>query len=184
MMNYDSFSHGQILSKEWLCEYVEHIIPQHSNILILGSWYNILGFMMMSRNGQNYGKITGVDIDPSCKPIADKICNRWVIEGKMENITADANDFDMKQYDVIINCSPEHMDSNEWFENIPDGKDVCIQSSNIDIKDDEIWKCVNPNDELSDLTEKYRLRSYLFSEEIDIEYDDWGYKRFMIIGVK
>ena len=64
-MNFDAFSHGQIQSKIWLCEELEPHTPIHANIRILGSWYNILAFMLLTRRPEYYyNSIEGIDIDP------------------------------------------------------------------------------------------------------------------------
>jgi hypothetical protein len=184
-MNYDSFSHGQIQSKVWLCKELERFVHANLKVAVLGSWYNLVAFMLLTRNADRYQHILGIDLDPEVKPIADKITDAWRIENKVENITADASDYDLSGYDLIINCSPEHMETNDWFENIEYGTMVCIQSSNVHIADDDVWKCVNSNESLEDLTLKYPLSKYLYSGVKEIRYsEDNGYKRFMLIGIK
>ena len=185
-MNYDSFSHGQIQSKVWLCKELERFVHANIKIAILGSWYNVLSFMLLTRNADRYQHILGLDIDPRTKEIADKLTEAWRIgdDAKVENVIADANTYNLQGYDLIINCSPEHMDGDQWFENLDPNTLVCIQSSNIQSEDD-IWQCVNPNESLENLVLKYPLSKYLYSGEKEIRYsDDNGYKRFMLIGIK
>ena len=185
-MNYDSFSHGQIQSKVWLCKELERFVHANIKIAILGSWYNVLSFMLLTRNADRYQHILGLDIDPKTKEIADKLTEAWRIgdAAKVENVIADANTYNLQGYDLIINCSPEHMDGDQWFENLDPNTLVCIQSSNIQSEDD-IWQCVNPNESLENLVLKYPLSKYLYSGEKEIRYsDDNGYKRFMLIGIK
>ena len=184
-MDFTAFSHGQVQSKYWLCQQLEPYIPTKARVAILGSWYNVLGFMMTVRKPDLYQSITGIDIDPEVNPIADKINDSCIIENSIiKNVIADVNDFDFKRFNVLINCSPEHMESNQWFDNIPPNTLVCIQSSNMTVKDDDVWKCVNSNSSLEELKNKYPLSRYFFSGTKRIQYDDWGYDRFMIIGVK
>ena len=186
-MNFDSFSHGQIQSKVWLCKELEKFVHANIKIAVLGSWYNLIAFMLLTRNADRYQHILGIDIDPEVKPIADKITEAWRIgsDYKVENVIADANVYDTSGYDLIINCSPEHMDGNDWFDNLEYGTMVCIQSSDVQTSDDDVWKCVNPNESLEDLVLKYPLSKYLYSGEREIRYtEDNGYKRFMLIGIK
>jgi hypothetical protein len=184
-LNWDSFSHGQIQSKIWLCEQLEPYIPKKARTAILGSWYNVMGFMLLTRQPDLYQLIVGVDIDPAVKPIAEKINNGWIVEKNIiKNITSDVNDFNLQSFNLVINCSPEHMENNQWFKNIVPGTTVCIQSSNVVVGDDEVWKCVNPNRSLEELTAKYPLSTHLFSDTKEIRYDDSGYDRFMLIGIK
>jgi hypothetical protein len=187
IMNFDSFSHGQIQSKIWLADHLEPLLPKDAKIANLGSWYNVLGYILCVRNSKNYKEILGLDIDESTKPVADKLTETWRIgeDPIITNIIADANDYDLSPYNVVVNCSPEHMASEEWFMNLEYGTMVCIQSSDVQTKDDDVWKCVNPNECLEDLVLKYPLSKYLYSGEKEIRYsDDNGYKRFMLIGIK
>ena len=120
-MNFDSFSHGQIISKLWLCEHLEPYLPQKATAFILGSWYNLLGSMMLTRNCNQYQSILGIDIDIEAVSVADKLCETWIIEKKLCNKVGDANTYKLEGPDVIINCSPEHMENTDWFNNITKG---------------------------------------------------------------
>ena len=184
-MNFDAFSHGQTKSKLWLCEQLEQHLPDNAIVAILGGWYNLLGFMMLARNHNKISSILNIDIDSSAIDIANKINNGWMIgtDAKINNIVADASNYNYQGFDVVINCSPEHMTGNDWFNNISSGTLVCIQSSDIDINDD-IWKVTNANKSLDDLVKKYPLSQTLYKDSIEFVYGDWGYQRFMIIGVK
>lgn len=180
-MDYTSFSHGQIVSKIWLCDNIEKYLDD-SRIAILGGWYNVLGFMLLTRFYNKIRNITSYDINPNVKPIADKITDAWISD-KVKNVIADAALLDFNDYDIIINCSPEHMNTNVWFDNIPNNKLVCIQSSNINIKEAP-WLVVNPNISINNMSKKYSCLEFYFKNELPIIYEDWGYKRFMIIGRK
>jgi hypothetical protein len=178
-MNYDSFSHGQIKSKLWLCEKLEPYIA-NKKIVVLGGWYNIIAFMLLSR-GNHIEKITSIDVDTSVAPIANKINDLWVIEGIVENITGNANNIPV-QHDVIINCSSEHMDI-DWFDQIRPGTIVCIQSSNI-IDPNDPWFIKTASPDIESFKQKYNLSKTLFCDTLRIQYDSWGYDRYMIIGIK
>lgn len=184
-INFDSFSHGQIKSKLWLCEKLEPYLPDNpANTVILGSWYNVLGFMLLVRNKKKYKTITGVDVDASVQPIANKICDYWVIESKqVHNIIEDSNLVDYQFIDVVINCSSEHMDNTDWFDKIPSGTLVCIQSSNM-TDSGEPWLIKNPSSSLIDFKSKYPLSEVKLLDTLPIAYHTWGYERYMIIGIK
>lgn len=176
-MNYDSFSHGQIKSKLWLAEKIEPFIKK--NTLVLGSWYNLTAFILKTRGYT--GNITGIDIDPKVKEIADKICNLWILEGSVFNYTEDAANVSY-DYDTIINCSSEHMSCN-WFTNVRADSLVCIQSTNV-IDDSDPWYIANPSPTINSFAEKYNLSTTLFLDTLRIQYDTWGYDRYMLIGYK
>jgi hypothetical protein len=183
-MNYDAFSHGQIKSKLWLCDELEKHILNNSNVKILGSWYNVLAFMLLTRNPNNYQSIEGIDIDPEVCSVADKICNYWLQEGQVvKNITGDALSVCYDNAQVVINCSPEHMNNTDWYTKVPTGTLVCIQSSNIT---DPLypWLISTPHTSIEDMKLKYPMNSLNYSGQLRIDYGSWGYDRFMLIGIK
>ncbi len=183
-MDFDSFSHGQVLSKIWLCEQLEPLMPEGTNITILGSWHNVLGFMLSVRRPNYYKNILGVDIDPEVIDVADKITNCWSFGKHMiRNVHEDANEFEFHKDEVIINCSSEHFKDTKWFDKIPEGTLVCIQSSDVIIEESP-WFINQPSPTLEIFAERYPVSKTLLLDTLDINYDSWGYKRFMLIGVK
>jgi hypothetical protein len=94
----------------------------------------------------------------------------------------DARTFDYTEFNLVVNCSVEHM-SSDWFNNIPEKTIVCIQSSNV-TDTAYPWYISNPNPDQETLAKKYPLSQTLFSGEKEFDYGSWGYKRFMLIGVK
>jgi len=183
-MDYTSFSHGQVLSKIWLCEQLEPHVPKNTRAAIIGSWYNVLAFMMLTRKSELYQYILGIDIDPLAIDTADRICDAWRIgcDKKVSNIVQDARTFDYTEFNLVVNCSVEHM-SNDWYNSIKENTLVCIQSS--DVTDPNYpWLITNPNHNMETLVKKYPLSQTLFSGEKEFNYGSWGYKRFMLIGVK
>jgi hypothetical protein len=183
MIDTDSFSHGQIKSKIWLCENLEPNVLQDATVMILGCWIDITGFIMMSRQPKLYRQIKGIDIDSEAIAAADKINSYSVIECIMRHEVGDANTVSSQGFDVVINCSCEHMDSSIWFDNITAGTLVCIQSSNI-VDSGYPWYVNNPSPTYESFIEKYPLTHLKFAGTLPINYDDWGYERYMIIGIK
>jgi hypothetical protein len=184
-MDFTAFSHGQMQSKLWLCENLEKYIPQNSTVAILGSWYNLLGMMLLARNHEKYNFILGIDKDPKVIEIADKLCESWMVQPnvKMKNIFFDANDYNLEGYNVVINCSVEHMDSTRWFRKLNSGTLVCIQSSDV-IESDQNFDIKNPNRNLDDLCYKFPMRTYYHKKTKQFKYNEWGYNRLMTIGIK
>jgi hypothetical protein len=176
-MNFDSFSHGQMKSKLWLAENLEPHIGK--NVVVLGSWYNITSFIFKVRGNKSH--FTGIDIDPEVKPIADRICDTWRIEGSVSNFTGDAKKIKV-EYDTIINCSSEHM-TTEWFDNVKSGTLVCIQTSNL-VDPNHPWYVVTPSTDIESFKQKYNLSKTLFLDTLRIQYGGWGYDRYMLIGYK
>jgi hypothetical protein len=179
----DSFSHGQIGSKLWLCEQLEPHIKNNATVAILGSWINVLGFMLLTRQPYKYSHIKGIDLDIEAVNTANQICNYWYINGIQHSIQDNANTVSLQGFDVVINCSSEHMEGSAWFDNISSGTLVCIQSSNVTDTTDP-WLVKNPSHNIDEFLSKYPLREIIFSETLPITYENWGYDRYMVIGIK
>lgn len=102
-------------------------LPQNTNLRIgvLGGWYGI-GFMALSTTPHHH--YTMIDIDPTCKMVGD-----WIDYPGFTFLTGDACTTDTSNYDVIVNCSSEHMDRDKLtnsFHAIERGKRYIIQNNN------------------------------------------------------
>lgn len=184
-MDFTALSHGQIHSKLWLCQFAETFIPANARIAILGSWYNFLGLMMLLRNPAKYQTITGFDKDSKAIDVANKVCESFMIQPnvKMANVCADVNDIDLNGYQVVINCSVEHMDSRRWFDKLPMDTLVVVQSSNVN-NNDPVWDIKDPTQSLDELKLKYPMTQYYFSSNKGFDYGSTKYQRYMLIGRK
>lgn len=185
IMDFNAFSHGQIHSKIWLCEILEPFLRDVDDIAILGSWYNILGFMLNVRKPNYYKSITGYDIDSDAIRIADSVTESWrfLPDNTLENLLADVNTVDYTKHDTIINTSVEHMLDNNWFNKITSNTLVCIQSSTLGTEID-YFKVTNKNSDIAELKQKYPLSKIVYEGVKDFDYPINPYKRLMIIGYK
>ena len=77
--------------------------------------------------------------------------------------------------DIVINTSCEHM-NEDWFNNLPDGMLVCLQTNDYFSNEQHI-NCVNSVEEAK---AKYPMKEVLYQGEIDTHL----YNRFMLIGEK
>jgi hypothetical protein len=180
-----SFSHGQTQSKLWLCENIEPMLPNSAIVAILGCWYNMLGFMLVTRNQHYYQHVLGLDIASEAITGANTLCEGYMFgydTTKINNKCADANTYNLQGYNVVINCSTEHMTS-EWFDNIDPNALVCLQTSDHD-NQEEPWLISNPTKSLDEFVAKYPMREILYSGSKFFQYPDVSYNRHMIIGRK
>lgn len=186
-MDYDAFSSGQVLSKTWLAEKLENVIEyndlnQPRKILCLGGWYGLTNFILRTRNNIQIEKFRSIDIDPDACKVADKINNAWEWQNwQFKSICEDADyyQYGIDDFDTVINTSVEHMQSTQWFDLIPKGCLVALQSNNMAHED----HCFNHNS-LDDLMEDFPLSETLYRGEKYFEYPDWNFYRYMIIGTK
>lgn len=182
-MDLEAFSSGQVISKIWLTQELEPVARKYADparIVLVGGWYGILNLMLRIRSNMNIESVRSVDIDPDACATADKINDTWVWQNwKFKSINADANDYDYANANLIINTSVEHIDTHKWFDNIPSGCLVALQSNDMEHED----HCHN-HESLDSFKNDFPLSEILYSGVKHFEYPDWGFNRFMIIGRK
>lgn len=188
-MDYTAFSHGQIQSKLWLCETLEKHISFPTRTAIIGSWYNILGFMLLTRNQDYFEYIHGYDIDSTHCAISDKICDAWMInlDQKIKNMHKNVNDVDFSLYDLIISTSIEDIKENIWYNNIQHGTMICLQTIDLSPEISQNypnWRIQNHIPNMDAFKKKYPLGHVLFEGIREYDYIHLKYNRFMIIGKK
>ena len=189
-MDLNAFSHGQIQSKLWLCEELEKHISNPVKIIILGCWYNVLGFMLLVRNSQLYQNICGVDYNNESIALANKISNAWNMNqpsDKIKNLCLDVNDIEFNNYDVIISTSVEDIQDMNWYNSIPKNKLVCLQCNNLtpeQVSTYDNWDILNPITSLDIFKEKCPMNQILFEGEKIFDYGTLKYSRYMLIGYK
>jgi len=182
----DAFSSGQIASKIWLAKELEKIIEREGNpaldILCLGGWYGITNFILQTRGNLTINKFRSIDIDPAVETVADTINNLWEWESwRFKAVTGDANQFQycIDDFNLVINTSVEHIDSTAWFENIPKGSFIVLQSNDMKHEDHS-----HNHESLDDMVDDFPIDQLLYKGELEFNYPEWGFKRFMIIGIK
>lgn len=186
-MDFTSFSHGQIQSKLWLCEMLEKYIPFPMRTAVVGSWYNILGFLLLVRKQDLYEHIHGFDIDKETLAISDKICDAWMINQnqKIRNIRQNAQDIDFSCYDLVISTSIEDIQECNWYKNLAPNTLVCLQT--IDLSNEITskypnWNTYNHIPDIKTFKDNYPLRTIYFEGTQEYDYTHLKYNRFMLIG--
>jgi hypothetical protein len=193
MANFDtheSFYHGLIKSKIWLCEELEIVMYsefiKNPTLHVLGCWDNLMAFMLLTRKPEFYSTVYGYDINPEAINTANRVCDMWLYEKPhVYNRVQDVNDYDYSSHtnSVFINCSIDQMDSNKWYETVPDNSIVCIQTTNM-TDPDFPWYIKQTTGSLDELINKFNFTKLIYSGEKHIQFQKDGYKRFMIIGCK
>jgi len=144
----DCLSRDQLLSKFWLIDELNNLhLVDKLNILVLAGWIGSLSnfIFQLYDKPENIQKIVSLDKDPKCEKIADLFNIDNVIDGwRFKAATGDMLDIDYERttclsaaghfgisWNVLINTSCEHLESiPKWFEKIPKGKLVVVQSNN------------------------------------------------------
>jgi hypothetical protein len=176
MRTMDAFWSGQLKSKSWL---IQALSMQYSvkddpvSIEIHGGWVGVLASMLF-QSKIPIKRITSLDIDATCEPIATLMNKGEEIQGRFQAITGDMCNL-ISFVDIVINTSCEHITQAQyetWLSKRTKDQLLVLQSNNYKI--DEHIRIAESVDEFV----KQSHINVLWSGELDLPM----YKRFMIIG--
>lgn len=175
----ESFWKGQVRSKVWLIENLKPLIDYQRGyrIAIYGGWYGVLASLLYN-SGIRISHITSVDIDPLCEETAYTMNKNHEIRGAFTAVTADMCEYSVKDADIIINTSCEHITQAQyerWLANQSDDALIILQSNNF-FECQEHIQCSS------------NLEEFVRQSDIDVIKSDTlklpKYDRYMIIGKK
>ncbi len=185
----DAFSSGQIGSKIWLADRLESTVDHYQaqglfvqpfRALIMGGWYGVTNFILRCRDNLKFEHVRSIDLDPTACTNADLLNENWVYQDwQFKAKIEDANSADCSNFDLVINTSVEHIESLAWFENIPTGTLVVLQSNDMPHDDH-----VHNHKSLQEFSQSFPLSDTAVVDELMFEYPDWKFTRFMKIGIK
>ena len=173
-----SFTHDLIASKVWLLTELARIAPQVGTVYVLGSWYGNLGVLLALDPVIKYKKLINVEADKKFLQASKRIHN-YLGMGNTEYMLADANTLDYRQLGpdgVVINTSLTDMPGQAWFDRIPAGTLVVMQSRDHDPG--------NAARSTQDIVDRYPLSEIIYDGKIELEDPETAYTRYMVIGVK
>lgn len=188
---YESFRHGLVTSKLWLCEELEKVTDlvnyREPTCHILASWHNLLAFMLLVRKPKYYKQVFSYDINPDYTIAANKLCDAWLFDKPtVKNITVDINlqhEYALSTENIFINCSVDQIDKLTWYDNIPKGNVVCLQTTNLN--DTEYpWYIKTVTSSIDEFKNLFPMEKILYKGTKSINYNTWGYDRFMLIGIR
>jgi len=165
-----SFESGLILNKLWLLHELRKIQDQFSTIYILGSWYGNMS-ILLAKSQIQYDHIVNVDQDASVVRQAQHIARMLHMDDRIEPMVRDANRLDYRQLDrdgLVINTSCHDMENRGWFDNIPAGVLVALQS----------------RDDVDHDLSAYDLSRTLYQGSRSAEDPETDYTSVLRIGVK
>lgn len=190
----DAFSRGQVKSKKWLVDELEKLDVDLGTVFLCAGWYATLAAMLFESRCK-IKKIRSFDIDENCLAIADIVNKKYIQEDwkfkasilDIHKITypltyttarADKSTVDLiDDPDTIINTSCEHIENfKEWYDNIPAGKLVILQTNDYFEVDDHI----NCSKSLKHFGRDTPMQTVLYEGELELP----DYTRFMRIGYK
>ena len=186
----EAISDGQMSSKQWLADELKGL--DLGTIFLCGGWYALL----LLDDKLVYNRCISFDMDPSCKKPADTIHRHLLVNGwKFLSTTKDILDINYQiepltitRYngttiditatpDTIINTSCEHIERfTEWWDMIPVGKLVALQSNN----GFDIPGHVNCSESLEDFARITPMSTVIYQGEKEMP----KFMRYMRIGIK
>jgi hypothetical protein len=203
----DALSWGQLKSKRWLIEKLQHANQMIRNasgnqqsmqlgtVFLCGGWYATIVDMLF-KSGISIEKVRSFDIDPSCAPIAECVNKPYVIdEWKFKAATLDIHTIRWDRFDYVthksdgtelklldsansvINTSCEHI-----FD-FTDWYDRIPRGMLVVMQSNDFFEApdhVNCYETLEEFAEDTPLRKELFSGTLSLS----RYNRFMRIGFK
>lgn len=181
MRTMDAFWSGQFKSKEWLIKALTQTCAQHLvsskpvGIEIHGGWVGVLASMLF-QSSMPIKRITSIDIDPTCEPIATMMNKGEEIAGRFKAMTGDMCNL-ISFVDVVINTSCEHITQEQyeiWLGKRTKNQLLVLQSNNYKI--DEHIRIANS---LEDFKKQCNI-DVIWSGELELPL----YTRYMVIGKK
>lgn len=164
-------------SKIWLCNNLKTLgRKKFSTIYILGSWYGAMS-VVLDRCGMEFEKVINVDSDKEHIAISNKLLSALDINHQCMH--KDVNTLNYKQLDkngLVINTSINDIEGEVWFDKIPKGTLVVLQSRN-NVKSPK-WNS------LQELDREFFLTDTLFLDKVTLKDPETQYQRFMKIGIK
>jgi hypothetical protein len=174
-----SITDDLLYSKIWVVQTLKKLNKTNfSTVYILGSWYSNMS-IVLDRLGISADKIINVDKNKKRVEIGKKMVNNANVEANIEHMVKDVNLLDYRQIDqnsIIINTSVLDIDGTGWWDNIPKGTVVVLQSRNETNN--------TPHEKLSDLENDFPMSKILFKDTVQLEDPETKYHRFMIVGIK
>ena len=158
-----SFTHDLIASKVWLLTELARIAPQVGTVYVLGSWYGNLGVLLALDPVIKYKRLINVETDQKFLQASERIHNHLGMDNT-EYMLADANTLDYRQLrsnGVVINTSLTDMPGQAWFNNIPEGTLVVMQSRDHDPG--------NEAHSTQDIVDRYPLSEIIYNGKLELQ---------------
>lgn len=183
-----AFMSGQTLSKRWLSKWLgihyrtryDNSFPEPQTVWVLAGWYALTNLILRENTEVPIKHVTSFDIDPEATKRALILNEAYHWLGEFRAETADVSDLDYTLApDLVINTAVEHMETRKWWDDIPKGTLVALQSN--DMPHDVEVTNVSSEEEFADL---YPMSQQTFIGNLPFDYGEWSFKRFMVIGIK
>jgi hypothetical protein len=164
-----SFDRGLVFNKLWLLHELEKIQDKFGTIYILGAWYGNMS-ILLAKSWIQYNHIVNVDRNDDVIRAAKRM-GRMLNIGNTEYMVKDANRLNYQQLDqdgLVINTSCHDIENQGWFDHIPAGVMVALQS----------------RDDVDHDLDDYDLGQTLYQGQRSAQDPETSYTSLLRIGVK
>lgn len=186
----NALSHSQVKSKIWLAQKLSLWVKMHIKtpaddytLNWYGSWVGIGPFLFLAQTQLRFLDINLVDLDKDSLNKSLSLLEYWRCDwARLHTFNIDFNQYDPPQdaHQFYFNTACEHDINNFWLDNIPIGSYVVLQSTNM--QDPEHINCPTDFQQFRDL---YHTKiNILESEQLDFNYPDKSFSRYMLFGIK
>lgn len=186
-----AFMSGQTLSKLWMINRLNAVLPAPVKlgspcpaytVWVLGGWYCLTNLLLRSKGQPCVERVVSFDMDEHATEGALVLNEAFVHCQEFEAHTLDVTTLDYTAWgtppDIVINTSVEHMADRSWFDRIPEGTWVVLQSNDMP-HDDHVFA----HQSAAELANDFPMENIL-AEELSFNYGEWAFRRFMTIGRK
>jgi hypothetical protein len=173
-----SFTRDLIASKVWLLQKLEQIQQHYTTMYVLGSWYGNLAVYMTLQPTITVDRIINVETNVEMLDTSQIILDQ-IGATNVKYMLTDANELDYRQLGnagVVVNTSLTDMQGQSWFDNIPAGTLVAMQSRDHDPG--------NAAHSTQDVIDRYPLSEIIYDGKLQLEDPETAYTRYMVIGIK
>lgn len=174
----DSFSKDLVKSKTWLAEELAKIRTDFKNVYVLGSWYGNLSLILFQEHKIKFQHLYNVDVNEDSLMQGEELAKSLGVAQDIDIVHKNANNVVYLAPSLIINTSVNNIENAGWFENIPAGTLVVMQSRNKDPG------AVNRYNSEGELSANYPLSDVLYMGKLRLHEKQGSYARFMVIGIK
>lgn len=172
----DSFSKDLVKSKTWLADELAKIKTKFDTVYVLGSWYGNMGVILFQERNIKFNRMYNVDVNRASLELGQELVKDFGLD--IQAIQANANYLTYNKPSLVINTSVNNIENAGWFENIPQGTLVVLQSRNNDPQ------AVNACNSPGELAAQYPLANVLYMDKLRLTNQHGAYARFMVIGIK
>lgn len=178
------FTHGQWESKIWLVEKLEQVIKNNqlefSDTHVLGSWLGLLGMIMYSR-GFPFKHLHNYDLSQRSLDKSLLFLDSLRVTNSLTQTACDVNQLTYQSDNILVcNTSVDNIEGTEWFDRIPTGALVALQTRSGNNVIDEVNVC----NSLQDFEKQFPLAETLLAGSKYFYYPENSYYRYMLIGIK